>query len=217
MTDRNGRLGTLEDKAPTLFLVAGGLLIVFAALMGYQAFIDNSASFADNEADFFGPAGLLFGFLGLLGLYPGLADRSPNLARVGAASATVGVVGAAVIALGTLATIVGVLSEPPSWVAVLALGILVAMLGGFPVFGVGSLRTGVHSRTVAVLLLSPVAIFVVMVSGGLAAIVDDAIARFVLASGQAVAHLALGIALLADTAPTPYGDTDPSPTEVRND
>lgn len=214
MTDRDG---TLEGRAPALFLVAGALLVVFAALMGYQAFVDSSVNFADSEADFFGPAGLLFGFLGLLGLYPTLAERSTTLARVGAASAAVGILGAGVIALGTLATLAGVLSGPPSWAAVLTLGILVGMVGGYPVFGLGSLRTGVLSRTVGVLLLLPVAVFVVMLSGGLAAIVGDAAARFVLASGQAASHLALGIALGADTGGTAHGRTEPSPAEVRQD
>jgi hypothetical protein len=217
MTDRPGSLGLFEENASTLFLAAGGLLIVFAALMGYQAFVDSSVNFADNEADIFGPTGLLFGFLGLIGLYPTLADRSPNLARVGAASAAVGVVGAAVIAIGNLLTLAGVLAGPPSWAAVLSLGILVGMIGGFPVFGIGCLRTGVHSLAVSLFLLSPVAIFVVMVSGGLNAVMDDAVARFGLASGQAASHLAIGITLRVDGTPVAYRGTEPSSAEVQDD
>lgn len=217
MTERNSTLGSLEGKAPRLFLVAGGLFVVFAAIMGYEAFVDSSVNFADNQADVFGPAGFVFGFLGLLGLYPTLADRSPTLTRAGAVAAAIGIVGGSVIAAGVLGELIGVLTEPPAWATVLSLGILVGVVPGYLSFGLASLRVDEVSRRTGLFLLVPIAVLVTMLSGAVHAVVGDAVARFVLASGQAISHLAIGISLGADSAPMARGREKPSPAEVQHD
>lgn len=75
MTNRNGILGSIERQTGALFLVAGAMFFVFAAMWGVEAFLNRSA-----PKNIFGPAGFAFAFLGMLGLYPALADRSRRLA-----------------------------------------------------------------------------------------------------------------------------------------
>jgi protein-S-isoprenylcysteine O-methyltransferase Ste14 len=77
---------SLERWSATLFLIAGGVLIVYAALTGLEAFLDITVEQKGLEV------GHVIGFLGLLGLYPTLADRRPWLARAGAVAAILGVV-----------------------------------------------------------------------------------------------------------------------------
>jgi hypothetical protein len=71
MNDTNAHRKSLEDHSPTLFLVAGVLLIGYAALNGVGAFTDMTAYPVLFQF------GYLIGFLGLLGVCHALADRSP--------------------------------------------------------------------------------------------------------------------------------------------
>lgn len=63
-------------------------------------------------------------------------------------------------------------------------------------FGITSLVTDVYSRTVSLLLLAPIAVFAVMLSGAFDTVPGDALADVILTNGQAVAHLAIRNALL---------------------
>lgn len=195
MTGRNGVLEAIEGRTATLFLVAGSLLAVFAALWGVEALTGRTA-----PQDVFGPGGWVFAFVGLLGLYPSLADRSPWLARVGAVSVTIGAVSAAVTSLWYIGVFAGVFpAEPPAYIAALAIGILVGGFPGFLSFGAASLRTDIHSRTLGLLLLAPPIILGVMavtvaVTGGTAA------GGFIAGSGQAISHLAIGYILRIENA-----------------
>lgn len=206
MTGHRRGLEVIEEKSALLFLVAGGLLIVFAALLGVEAVTDRAA-----PEDIFGPGGFAIAFVGLLGLYPTLADKTPWLARVGALFAAVGSVGAAGTSLGSLGSFMGVLPEdPPAWAAIFMLAMVIGMVPGFISFGVASLRTDIQSRTTGFLLLIPAIIFAVMFSGTVHSVVNDSLANLILSSGQALSHLAIGLTLrsqgLATDRPEPAAD-----------
>jgi hypothetical protein len=64
----------LERWSPTLFVLSGGILVLYATAMELWAFTDlmpENHGLEIEDAD---------GFLGLLGLYPAVAKRSPWLA-----------------------------------------------------------------------------------------------------------------------------------------
>jgi hypothetical protein len=200
-------LESLERGAPTLFLIAGGVLVVFAALLGIEAFTDRTF-----PTDIFGPGGFAIAFLGLLGLYPRLAEEAPWLARIGAVSAPIAVLGASVTSVWYIGVAIGIFpGDPaPAYIAVFVLGIFIGFLVAFPSFAVATLRTDSYSRTLGVLLLAPTGPFVLMlvllpVTGG------TAVGAFVLDSGEAIFMLAIGYTLRTENAPTsptkPLADT----------
>lgn len=199
MTDSDGVLAPLDGKSPALFLVAGGLLVPFAALLVYEALADAAA-----PEDVFGPPGFFLAMVGLLGLCPALADHAPRLARAGAATAAISAAGwfvITVLAIGEAAGAVPPLEDFG------VLGLVVVLAAGVPMvlaylsFGVGSLRTDVHSRILGVLLLAPPVIFGVMIVGG-ALTGGSAIGAAALSSGQAISHLAIGYTLRTEDVPT---------------
>lgn len=184
-----GQWELLEEKRSILFLVAGVVLIVYVALLGYQAFIDSSMNFHDNEAAVVGPAGFLLGALGLLGFYPTLAGRSPKLAGAGAVFAVLGILGWFVITATGLANLMGVSS--PEWLQVLGLGAFLEMLVGFPLVGIASLRTDIYSQILSSLLLAPAIIFAAMiVSGALTG--GSGPGAVLVSSGLTLVHLGIG-------------------------
>lgn len=185
---------SLENWSPVLFLFAGGLVIGHAAIRGVEAFTDVAP-----PPDVFGPTGYLLAVLGLLGLYPALADRTPRLARTAAVVAAVPLVGWVIISASSFGEVAGVLPSE-SWVlpGVFFVVHLVTMVLTYVLFGVASLRAGVHSRTVGRLLLVPPALFVVMMAGG-ATVGYSAPGAFVVGSGLALAHLSIGAVLWAGT------------------
>lgn len=199
MTDRTGALEPVDGKSATLFLVAGGLLVIFAASTGARVFADAGVSAVHS---IFGPAGFFVGVLGLFGLYPALADRSPWLARGAVAIGTVPLVGWFVIAAAGIGSTAGVLPGAsvllpgPAFIAVFLLTILAYVL-----FATTSLRADVHSRTVGLLLLAPAAVFLTLIVGTQVFRQVEWF-EFVLDSGHALAHLAIGGALRADGVPT---------------
>ncbi len=206
MAGSDGVLAPLDGKSPTLFLVAGGLLVVFSALLGYEA-VTNAAA----PEDVFGPPGFLFAMVGLLGLYPALADRSPRLARVSAIVAAVSAVGWLVItalAFGEAAGVVAPLEDFGATGVVVLLAAGVTMVLAYLSSGVAVLRTGVHSRTLGLLVLAPPVIFGVMLSQaalaaqfGLFSEATMAWSAVVISGGQAVAHLGVGHLLRIEGVP----------------
>lgn len=192
MAESDGVLAPLYGKSQTLFLVAGGLLVPFAALLAYEA-VTNTAA----PEDVFGPPGFFFAMLGLLGLYPSFVRRTPRLARAGVVAAAVAAVGWSAVTATSVGEAVGAL---PPLEAFGALGLVVVLAAGVPMllaylsFGVASLRTDAYSRTLGFLLLAPPAIFAVMLVGG-AATGGSALGAAILSSGQAISHLAIGYTL----------------------
>ncbi|MFC7007381.1 hypothetical protein [Halalkalicoccus salilacus] len=116
--------GSLERRSATAFLVAGALLVVFAVLLGVEAFMGRSA-----PEDLFGPAGFLVAMVGLLGLYPTLVDQTPKLARVAAGFAAVAAVGWFVITGLSITEVAGIL--PPLEDADVV-GITAVLVAGLP-------------------------------------------------------------------------------------
>jgi hypothetical protein len=179
-----------EQWSPTLFLVAGVLLVGHAAISGVRAFTDVA-----TPADVFGPVGFLLALVGLYGLYPELVERAPKLARSGAVVAAVATVDYVVIAASTFGQLVGVL-PPISDVlpAVFFVSHLVAMILTYGLFGVAALRTDAHPRPVGFLLLVfPILIVVQMANA--AVMGNPGAGAFLVGSVLAVVHLAIGYSL----------------------
>lgn len=181
--------GSLERRAPTLFLAAGLLLIGYTALNGIYALTDMTQVVVKYVV---GPAGFVLGFIGLLGLYPGLVDRSRTLARIGAVCVGLGAVGLAVIA-GLEAT-----SNPD----ILLLFVAVGMILGYLSFGVAILRASAGGRPIGLLLFMPAVVFTAMLSqplvyAGLGILPETPMAwsNFGISSAQAIAYLLLGYTL----------------------
>lgn len=180
----------LEERSPTLFLVAGVVLVGYATLNGLEAF--TAATFEQKLFE----AGYVVGFLGLLGLYPRLADQRPWLARVGAAAAALGLIAFSVFTANNVAELTGLASgDPPGWVVFTAMAV-VGFLVGYLAIGVAVLRSAAYSRTVGLLLLVP-GIIIALMLAHIAAGLDSPETAFVVSAGQAMAHLAIGSTLRA--------------------
>lgn len=188
---------SLERRSPRLFLLAGILLLGYAALNGLVAFTDMAYVAVE---DVVAPAGLVLGFLGLLGLYPGLVDQNPTLAKIGAVCVSLGAAGFSVITLQGLAVLAGL--EATSVPGILLLVGAVGMIPGYLSFGVATVRASVDRRTVGLLLLLPAVVFAAMLSqpfvyAGFGVLSETTMAwsNFGISSAQAVAHLAIGYKL----------------------
>jgi hypothetical protein len=199
------RWRSLEAWSPTLFLVAGVILVGYATVNGVSAFTDLTI-----EQDIF-EFGYVLGFLGLLGVYPRLADRSPKLARAGAVAALLGLIAFIGVTLTNVGYAMGVLStERPAWYPVVIVFGVAGFVPGFLLFGVASLRTGAHPRIVGVLLLVPgiiIALMLVHIYAGL----DSPVTVFVVSAGQAMSHLAIGTTLETASESTEQAEAEPTP------
>lgn len=185
MDDGYTRLDVLEERSPSLFLVGGAVLVFYGACNGIEAFTDVAV-----PANIF-ESGYVFAFLGLLGLYPTLADEGHRLARAGAGAATVGLVGVSLVSLRSFGHLAGLVSEyPAGWSAIILL-VLVGFIGGYLALGLVALRSEAYSTTVGLVLTAPGVIVVLMLLH-IAAGLDSSASVFVVSSGQAMAHLAIG-------------------------
>lgn len=195
MTNSNGGLKSIEGRTGTLFLIAGGLFVVFAALHGVEAFMNWSA-----PKDIFGPAGFAFAFVGMLGLYPNLADQSPWLTRFGAVFATIGMIASAITSVWHIGIWV-VPAATPTFVTALPFGMVLGQFLGYIPFGLASLRADVHPRTFGLLLIavpSLLAVMIVTVATGYA----TSGSAVILGSAQAIVHLAIGNSLRTEGIPS---------------
>ena len=202
MATSDGVLETLERRSATVFLVAGGLLAVFAVNTGLRTFVGQSSPLVQSLV---APVGFLVGVLGLLGLYPAVANRTPTSAR--AAGVLAGVTAAywIVIVAGSLGDIVGVLpASEELFPLVFFFGVYVAMLLTYAVFGIVALRAGVPSRTVGLLVLGPAAMFLLLMTG--------VAPNFLIDAGHALFHFGIGIALRAESVPTERAGPAPDST-----
>lgn len=187
-SDGTPLLNPLERWSSTLFLAAGGLLLVYAALNGLSAFADVSTIQRGFQL------GYVLGFLGLLGLYPSLVDRSRWLTRSGAVAATFGIVGISSITTIELIQLAGSTSRSrPFWSIVVFLT-LVGFVLGYLFFGVAVLRSGRYSKAIGLVLLIPGSIVVLMIAHIAAGYASD-VTAFVISAGEAMAHLAIGATL----------------------
>lgn len=160
--------------------------------------------------------------VGILGLYPSFADSAPRLARLSAFVAAGSAIGWLVITVLSIAEVAGVLPAaeaigPLAFAIVPVTGIM--MILAYLVASVVSFRTGVHSRTVGVLLLAPPAIFVVVLSQfvlfaqfGLFSEAIMAWSAVALSGVQAVAHLGIGQSLRSNPPSTDRSEPSPDST-----
>lgn len=207
MTGREGVLARLEPWSATLYLVAAALLIVHAFHHGLEAFA--GLEYPLHHEVPFGTAGFLLGFVALLGLYPTLADRGPRLVGAGAVFAVLGALSWTVLGAVGLAESVG--ASPPEWIGAFGLLFLVGVVVGYLCFSMAGLRSEVLTRTAGLALLTPVLVMALNLSI-VAAGLGSPEGQFVVATGFALAHLAIGGALRAGEVPT--ARTEPRPTEV---
>lgn len=191
----------LEENSSTLFIAAGIVLIVYVALLGYQAFIDSTVNFHDNEASVVGPAGFCLGAIGLLGLYPAVRDRSPKVAGAGAVVAALGVIGWFVIAATGLVNLAGI--EVPAWLQAVGFAAFLEMLVGFPLLGIASIRSDAYSRLLGLLLVAPAIIFGAMIASG-ALTGGTGVGAVIVSSGLTVVHLGVGYLLRTGGAPADH-------------
>jgi len=207
MADSTTMLAPLEKWSPRLFLVAGAVLVIYAALHRLEAFMD--VAYPMVRDGIIRPIGYVLGFVALLGLYPKAVDRSPKLARAGAVFAVLGAVGWFVTGFESLAEHAG--ADPPARLGAFGLLILLGFVLGYLSVSVASRRADSLSRITGIMLLTP--ILVVVVNLVIAATgYTSPEGRFVVSSGFAVAHLAIGLSLRTEEVPT--GRTEPRPIEV---
>lgn len=182
----------LEEWCPRIYLVAGVVLVVYVALLGYQAFVDPTVNFHDNEAGIVGPAGFALGFVGLLGITPSLSEARPRLAKVGAILAAIAVFGWTAITMSGIASQAGVVLPT----AIQALGFLgmLGMIVGYAVFGVGMFHASIGPRPLVLLLLAPPVLFVLLAIGNVVT-GGTAIGAVFISSGLCLTHLGLGLVM----------------------
>lgn len=190
MTERNGMLDVLEGKTPVLFLVAGGLMIVFAVNTYLKTFAGTSYPVVQGVV---APVGFFVGVVGLFGLYAGVADRALPLARVAVVVAAVAAVAWVVIIAASIVS----QGEPGGPLAIVPLVAIVSMILAFALFGVTSLRSGVYSRIVGVLLVVESVMFLLVIAG---------VPGFLIDTGHVLAYLGIGITLWTTDVPSDSAD-----------
>lgn len=211
MTSSTELLKPLEGKSTTLFLIAGCILVIFAADTAARVFADGGYSIVHSSI---GPGGFFLGLVGLLGLYPALADRTPLLARVSGGVAAIPVIGWLIITVFGIGHAAGVLPGMSVVFPVPVFPILVGLttILAYVLFGVASLRAGTHSRVVSIVLLVPAVPYFTLIVG-MAVLGPVQGMEFAIDSGHALAHLAVGITLRSRDAPAdragPVAETTP--------
>ena len=213
MAVRDWLLESFEQRRSTAFLLGGLLLLVDVGPV--------SANIVTGVDDWlvlgqmFVGAAWTAALIGLLGLYPELADRSRWLSRAGAVFAVIGVVTFGVMSVTSLLYYVGIPSGEYEAIGSLFLpGVIVGSVLGFVVFGIATLRAGVPSRTVGVLLLVPPLLVVTNIVRFVAGFQSVTITLGIVV-GDALALLALGYVLRTESRPP--GRTAKTPTGVRDD
>lgn len=211
MRNNNTRWKKLEERSSTLFLAAGVVLVFYGAFNGIEAFTDVAVPTNIFES------GYVFGFLGLLGLYPALAEKQPLLARAGLVAGAVGLLGVVLVSLRSFGHLVGLVPEyPAGWWAIIIL-LLIGFIVGFISVGLAVLRSDAYSRTAGLVLLTPGVIVVVMLIH-IAAGLNRPATAFVISSGQAMAHLAIGATLHQESSrPEQAEQADEPATRVATD
>ena len=195
---------SLERSSATLFLIAGGLLVIHAVTHGLEAFA--GIEYPVHHEFPFGVGGMTLGFIALLGLYPKMADRLPTLARAGAVVAVLGGVGWLVMGVALFAEVLG--TEPPASIEAIGLVMVSGVILGYLAFSVASLRTDIVSQTTGLILLTPVLVMVMNLAVAITG--NGSLAgQFVVATGFAFAHLAIGATLRTEARLT--GQTERAP------
>ncbi len=192
----------LGAKSQTLYLIATVILLVHAVVHGLDAF--TGMEYPLVHGAHVGPLGYSIGFIGLLSLYPAVADTSPKLAAVGAVFAVSGLLGWIGEAVVSLAEVAGI--STPGWLEAYGILILLGFVIGYFAVGVASLRSPTIPQTVGLVLLTPLLVMAFDI-GVVVADFASATGQFAVATGFALAHLAIAIALRSDEASPDYAMT----------
>lgn len=204
MADSDGTSLPFERWSVLLWFGSGVVGIVYAALYGMEVFTGTYPA----VRGFLGPIMNVLGFAALLGLYPVVVDRRPWLARIGGVCAVLALVGATV---GFLAA-AGVVSQEVFWVGASQLLFVVGGMSlGFLAFGVASLRSAIHSRTVGLLLLVPVAVMILNLGIVVAGYASPE-GRLLVSGLWAVTYLAIGVTLRTDDTAADRPEPTPDAT-----
>lgn len=180
----------LEQWSPTLFLIGGAGVVTHAALMGIEAFTT-----LPTPPDVFVTTGHLIALIGLLGLYPRLVNRTPRLTRLAGIVGIGATAGWSVMTLGKFGVLVGVWESLNSaFPGVFFIILLGSSILTYCLFGLASLRSGLGSRTVGLLVLAPgVFMTVLLVDSALTGL--SALDGFLIGGGIAISMLTLGFKL----------------------
>lgn len=190
MTDTDRLLESLEQRRSTVFLLAGVLLLIFAANTSARTFFGQSWQIAQS---LIAPAGFLAGALGLLSLIPGLASQNARIARVAGFISGLTAVYWLIIMMGSLGDIVGPLPRSEAvFPMVFFLGVYIATILVYIVVGVASLYAGVHSKIVGLLVLGPAVMFLLLMA--------RVAPPFAIDLGHALFHLGIGSVLWTTVA-----------------
>ena len=155
----------LESRTPTVFLVAGAVFVGYAGLKVTR--LVTEIAVPDVVGVTVGHLGLLVVALGLLGLYPQVRSAAPRSARAGVVASVLSGVCSVVLLVAVLHLTLSMGGYPaipedtaqgflsPFVGVVLLFVSLLAILLGFFLFGVASLRTDAVSEPIGYLLLVP--------------------------------------------------------------
>ena len=191
MTDNKQLLEQLERRHVTLFLVAGGLLLIFAANTSARTFLGQSWQIVQS---LIAPAGFLVGTLGLLSLISGLVGQAPKGARVAGLISGLTAVYWLVIMVGSIGDIVGTLPASEAiFPTVFFFGVYIATILAYVAVSVVSLYAGVYSKIVGVLVMGPAVMFLLLMA--------RAAPPFIIDTGHALFHLGVG-SILWSTIPS---------------
>lgn len=144
--------GMLEEWSPMAFLVGGLLWLADTTLLSIELISGISILGTPGPVNpLLYISGLVVAIVGLLGFFPSLARRAPRLVRI---SATIlGFAGVVITTVLVWFVVVTLLNQPDPPGALLFQGIFVAAVG-FILFGIISIRSGIPSRTVGLLVLA---------------------------------------------------------------
>lgn len=164
---------SVERQSVTAFLLAGVLLLGFAAVVGLNSYTD--ISIPVRVVPVIGGMGLLAASVGIVGLYPRVSETAPRLSLAGVIAVVLAGVGALiVIAWPVVSVATGGSADPPIWYSVGLLDALVLNAVGFLLFAIGTLRTNVFTQTIGALLLVPPVMWVLLfIVGGMTSVNPD--------------------------------------------
>lgn len=200
------RWNSLEKGSPTLFLIAGVVLIIYAALYGVEA----SMGLAYPDArDFLLPTGYILGVAGLLGLYPTYAERATKLLRVGAIMAVGSLVGwLALLAFSFGDVAGGNIPQSDILPGIFFMVHPMMMILAYSLFALAIIWADFNSWILSLFLLGSPILFIVLLMGPVIRSGDFPLGAFVISSGQAMTHLAIGYVLQTkSTSPEREGHT----------
>lgn len=165
--------GWLEKWSAVGFLAAGALLFGYAVLRGIELVTETTFNTAIMTG--YAEVALLPLIVGLIGLYPRLNDSAPRLSLAGLTAALSAGIGLVVLTgwlLGAILTMEGLPAIPedaPAWTTAVFFLVFLTLIAGFLLFSVASLRTGIFSRTVGLLLVVPPLLWIGFLVGSVVA------------------------------------------------